>query len=496
MAGAIGVVLFDDPKRVGPGWAARAGEAARRIEGTGDLSTSVAWITNMDFMAMRRSGLIDSPRFRDDSFLRLQLQVIRSELGLAGDEHDEEAAAVLAEVAGNVMQICSRYGLRGREVPQRSLTSAFALSLLSTFDRTVQSEQARAVLQAGTQTYVFTERQPPSASHRQFSVHRHRTRHALDLLAMPVPEGRWRLASFDELPRDVEQLIAFERPLMARIEIHRLDNRMAPIISYGAKGGAGEPRKWVPQHELRLLNQLGDIEICEVMLCERFAPLPIRIEDFTARDDLSYSTGVALDNLWHSVMRDQNNRVAHSGPAIWLQATDRILLIREIRRMIANNPTIMISGYGHGRVNGKMEMRSEEGWGIDLMEAVDDSPLIPQMNPYRSGPEARLQPGASPLAIMQQMMLRGQRALLLETDRRLLPRISGSIKPGASPWVRTAPASAQPADELDEIEPIKAPAPEPKPHPRRLGDLPGAEFHPEPEHQLAAIPGIDEIHDE
>jgi len=118
MAGAIGVVLFDDPKRVGPGWAARAGEAARRIEGTGDLSTSVAWITNMDFMAMRRSGLIDSPRFRDDSFLRLQLQVIRSELGLAGDEHDEEAAAVLAEVAGNVMQICSRYGLRGREVPQ------------------------------------------------------------------------------------------------------------------------------------------------------------------------------------------------------------------------------------------------------------------------------------------------------------------------------------------------------------------------------------------
>ena len=88
------------------------------------------------------------------------------------------------------------------------------------------------------------------------------------------------------------------------------------------------------------------------------------------------------------------------------------------------------------------------------------NPALAPGGPSPSPPGTQQQGDAA--SIMQQMMLRGQRALLLETDRRLLPRISGSIKPGASPWVRTAPASAQPADELDEIEPIKAPAPEPK----------------------------------
>lgn len=481
----IGVVLYDDPAVVGPGWAAQAGERARRIDGNGDLSTAVVWITNMKFTAFRESGLFASGRFRDESYLRVPIRALRAELGLGRDEDNEEAAAILAELAGNVISVAHRFGLNTTALPARSLSAGFSKHYMSNFDKARQPEAFQSIMRGAVQSYVFCERMPKRDNDVAVALYRHRPRHAIDMLGVPVPVGSWSLQAFDRVPRSIEDLIEYPKPILAKVEVHRIDKLMAPIVAYGASGSMDTMRQWVPQHELRLLNQCGEVEVKEVMVGERFAPLPMDLGSFTVRDEISYAVGIALDCLWHSVLRDEANRATLTPAAVWVQATDRILLLREIRRMLNATAGVSITGYGHGRINLRIPMRSSETWGIDLYELVDQSPLIPPLNTEEPlAPPRRLAEDAGAAEVIQQIMLRGQRQLVMKADRQLVPRVSGAICARREITVTTRrPAAAA------------AQAPPPA-RAMRIGDT-GARVRPERGTEVpVAVPTIDEIDDD
>lgn len=419
-----GVVLFDDDRALNSGWAARAGEQARYITGTGSLSSDTIWITNLGFRNFYDAQLRANPRFRDDSFFRIPLRNLMTELGLSEPDDRPEAATLLAELAGSVMRVAARFGLQ--EVP-RSLASGFHnLYFPPTSPRL--SEETQVIMENSAQSYVFCERMGGERmdSDIHVSLSRHRNRHAMDMLNLPVPSGPWTRAKPHELPSSVSEIAVSPRPAMARITLHSMDEVLAPIVAFGAKGhgGGGARREWVPQHELAFLDHFGEVEIHDVFLAERFVHQPLELVDFTMRDDLSMATGIAMDSLWHAPCRTHDDRVARTPQAVWIQAADRILMIREIRRMLSQTSGISIAGYGHGRINLFAPCPDPTRVGDELARLVCGSELIP---PFNVGvphvPRQRLNPQSPAWDVVQQMALRGARDHLFNTDRRILDRL-------------------------------------------------------------------------
>lgn len=408
-----GACFFDDAATHDAGWAIPSfREDVFRFGGTSELSSDVAWWTNLSYEAVSVSGL-QGARFRRESYFSHPMKRFWNELGI--DESEKEGLranprsvwggrfdngdflrlGVSAWLFEQVIAITDdflpmsapplndlAYGLRERILPdaRRFFPDGpppdYFLSALEAADNAYQptalSSYDRA--RAGKGDGLLPG---------HFRVPVDRVAHAQQLFRVPFPIGGWRNAGDMSIlsrrsPERIFEWLDQNPGALIRATMKRCDPRMESIINYGANiQKNARSGHWLTSLELASLMPWCEFVLHEGVIGERLCSIQEILEAAMPRSggasgfgsratapgycsaldpetvrtrSVSYPYQIFMDVLWRAAIGaiPKAPRSMRNPASAFVRAADRMLLFDVAARL--HSVSIGVSGYGSGGV--------------------------------------------------------------------------------------------------------------------------------------------------
>lgn len=341
----FGCVWFDDFGT--EGWASIAGDEAIRIRGTGDLASDVLWITSLDWKGMRSKSIDNSPRFRQNDFLRAKLSSIATELDMNNDGDVSERVRILSEITDRVCRLTrSIFGVTSFD---KTLATTLRRVVLSERDsNTFGSPVVDYALKGAFQSFQRCEMMPTKGSN--FYTWRFpRVDYAKYILDFPIPTSRWKkldMAQFSDMEAVKEYLSANidGKPSLCKIVIKNMnDDIFSKVMPFGYGRMNKEPRVWASIHETLHYMKYATVDVQTIIEGEGYRDLRLRLPDLDEMTGkISISMGLLAENCWKSIASQSSPR------SVWLTAWDRITCSKTAYKLAELNVPVM--SYGSGQI--------------------------------------------------------------------------------------------------------------------------------------------------
>ena len=101
--------------------------------------------------------------------------------------------------------------------------------------------------------------------------------------------------------------------------------------------------------ELEFMLDYADISIEKVFLCEGYGPAPITIPNWGNMPNHSFAFGLYMENLWTSLTRSLDGKLARSPLSAWLHTYDRLACLKKSIE-IDQEFNVAVHSYGYGRI--------------------------------------------------------------------------------------------------------------------------------------------------
>lgn len=425
-----GCVIFDDPNEHQSGYAAKAGEKARRIRGTRDLDSDYIWLTNLSYDQVITSGFSQHARFRYEGFLRVPIDRI---LKLHNVIDGEESAEMIATLADRVSRIAYDFCNIGF-APGREMKQMIRQSFKHGADP-VMPEWACDALRDATSYYTFCEKpvnqfmvEKDPSSIVEFQVHPMFI--ARNILALDLPYGtHWEKVHASRL--NISQRTSFENlykavggPFFAKIKITDIDESFNQILNFGSMPAFQGRRQWISSTELEALYGIAKPDIKELIIprdhAQYLLPYLEKLLELPEICQSSLSYRLFMDNLWCAAGTNFN-------PAIYRAIPYKLInpatpFVRALEREICMNLAILLThhglevmGYGSGFIKVRLNGESPE----QILEAAQQTNTIPPMCP-NSNITMEID---SPMMAQQLQYINAQTKLIMEYDKLIIGKI-------------------------------------------------------------------------
>lgn len=305
----FGYIHFDDPHQHSHAYVSVSGEPATRIQGTHETPSNIIFLTNLNYNLMFDSGMGNHSRYRNNNFLRCNLDNIYKLSTSMND--DSLKTEILSCIFKNVMYIVDKV-LKLESIPKNSLRQGIRLHLLG-YDNPI-SARFKRIIKDATSYYVQVERDGDlvaAEDQKTFSIPM--LGHLKNIFSMPYPAGKW--TKVDKFPRQnqnsiKEWVLSQKTPFLAKIKINYMPEEFHRIVNFGSNPlNFNSTRQWVTTTELLLLISVNaELEILDAYSSEKvikFTPLLDRLKQIPEICNLSKSFDIFLENLWSGLSCDQ-----------------------------------------------------------------------------------------------------------------------------------------------------------------------------------------------
>jgi hypothetical protein len=359
----IGVVCFDDFNTLSSGWASISGEKAFRVNGIGDLNSSILWISNLPFYFYKKFNLIKNPNIYDHQFFRTSLKMICDELGL--DDNNKEVCRVCSQIFQRVYSLgLKEYDLSLEDAEYR-YNSALTTCILSSNIRQVpkgpySAELVQAFKESTQQNQAMMGEPVKASRARSFSFPK--GAYAREILSQRVPTNtNWSKLKDSEVnitigtkeENKLKGSTSFfkmisekykDKCLFFKINVTYTSKFFRSFATFAM--GSNYQRNWVTLPELIELAKYSIVEILEGYSCDS-QYLKFDEIDLDA-DEYSYSRGLYLENLWTAYALAINNGEYFNPVGSYLRAYDRVYCLKAAYNFQKNN--LRVGSYGTGRI--------------------------------------------------------------------------------------------------------------------------------------------------
>lgn len=386
MEAEFGSVIFDKPSEHESGWACQwKGEGTRpvRISGTGELSSGVVWLNNLNYEMTNLSGLTGS-RFRRSGYFIHENERLWAEVGLATDFPAVDPAHVWNGVYPNLTMLRTAYtawmfrqtvlatnevlpipappmpdmvrGLHDRIIPASNQYFPRGKPSKAVIESLFQADQSWQPVARSRSSFSSQQK-------RRMRLHVNRVVHAICMLSATWPTGRW----FDVPDKEIQSsfmddpLSWLDRNPMSifRVVVLRTPDRdKERLINFGANiNKKSRQGYWVTAHDLRLILPHCEIEVKKAMTCNEsmtgldwlaLSRISLNPEEIAMRAG-SYGFNLFMDMLWRVMIRPPYDFKEKSSPAAaFLRSYDRLLLFPKVESLDALGVDVL--GYGSGGV--------------------------------------------------------------------------------------------------------------------------------------------------
>jgi|GEM_PF-4788093 hypothetical protein len=401
----FGVVIFDDDKDPGAGWAAVADGEARRISGPDDLPTGTIWWTNMTYeFFFRKTEVWRRSWLRHDKYLVISHVDLLKEWGYDPKGLGADfVCQFAAKVFGRIMSIA--FSLVRRIEPRVRMDQVFTGQTLRHDLRRILPEpeypkgEAASIMKSGQAFEEFTVTgMRPMRDARPIMLRRPRMLYATEMLQAIVPRGPFEHMTRGELRAKSPDRVAWIRdltePCMAEISIERMNPEIAPVYGFGNATDRDRKsmRSWVSHPEFIMLARLAEIDVKAAYVGREYASLMLDIPDAVKEfltdkyNDLSWSAGVIAETLWRATtlpeekskvgtLRDGEDRAHTSWQGAWVKAHDKVSMFLVALELAKMGYTVVSYGLGWVRVSVQEEMLRDlinDGLSLGVMPNMID----------------------------------------------------------------------------------------------------------------------------
>lgn len=359
----IGVVCFDNYESVNAGWSSVDGSEPKRINGIGDLSSSVLWVSNLPFYYYRKLNLIRNPNIYDQQFFRTSLKLLGSELGLDDD------IKLLCKHASKIFQRVYEQGALDYQIvldeAEYRYNTALASVVLPSNVRQIPSGQHSSLMmeafkESTQQNQAMIGNATKGAKARTFAFPK--GAYARTLLSQKLPSNsNWKKVNGDDIKGIVgtreDNVIKGTQAFVKHCE-KAFKNKAVFFkisVTYTSKFfrsfatfamGSNYQRKWITLPELMEVIKYSVVEIEDAYEGDTFN-LSLENIDFDI-DEYSISRGLYLENLWTAFSLPINDGEYFNPVGAYLRAFDRMLCLKAAYVFAKNN--FRVGSFGTGRV--------------------------------------------------------------------------------------------------------------------------------------------------
>lgn len=350
----FGVVMFDDDKEPGVGWACVAGDKnPTRIGGPEDLSTGVIWWSNISYdFFYKRNDIWRKTWLRHDKYL-----VVSHKNALNEWDYDPKVVGpdytclILATLFDRVMRMA--YGLIREVDPRITMERAFVGKTLRDDLRIVLPEaeypksEAASIMKTGQAWEEFTATSVRTVRGSSLIMLRKpRILYTLEMLQTPVPHGPFEHYSKSQLRNLSPDRIAYVRdnqqPCMVEVSVERISPEISPVYGFGNATDQSKKvaRSWVSHPEFKVLDRIAEIDVRSVWMGREYgslmSELPDPVREFLADkyNDNSWSAGIVAETIWRAAtlaeekwksgpLKPDEDRAQTSWQGAWIKGADK-----------------------------------------------------------------------------------------------------------------------------------------------------------------------------
>lgn len=364
-----GAAIFTSPKHFDPS-SINSGALAlgclgddhiiRNIGGTGELANNIKWLTNLTSDVAYQAQLKNTPKLLEDKYLRTAVSSILLELGMKHFSLAEKASAI-SEIFNNTMMLANKFfGIS--EAPKGALAAGIATKI-GHYQITIEDKHLVQSVAQSIQPFTNCERRinpNPQANIDFISVVLPRLEHAKALLSEGVPMDNLVWLSESQLPNKSHRLnwaCNSHLPLLVEIKIANISRAYSGLLNWGNGAGSilgrqtytvSNERLFVTNNELIHLAKFSTIDVGRIALCESELDTRYTLPYESELAVTSYSYGLLMENLWCSLLRDNNGQYRRGFACSWLHAADRMRCLNFAKLLFDKGYSI--NGYGYGRI--------------------------------------------------------------------------------------------------------------------------------------------------
>jgi len=367
----IGVCWFDDPKLAESGWSSEGGAAAVRVSGINELRTDTVWVSNIDYRTYRNLNLNNLPYFRDAQFMRIGVDILAKELGLA--DNVPSLVEKIAEIFTRTSRLgFQRFGVKPQDESYR-YQKLLAPHSLPEFAKSRPAgrfidEVEQAFGEATQANQAMTGGQRPRGS-QAYSFVFPRTSYAKWLLSQAVPgSNEWRKMKIEtefgvvngEPVKGTKAVtakllkISEKHACLFRVNVIQMDSVYRDFATFGA--GSRTPRNWATLPEVLAMSRYARIRITDGFMTD-IGIIPEELGTNVINDEFSFSRGLLTENQWVSIATPVDGKIPTAISA-YLRAYDRIACNKAAAKFHTNRLTV--GSYGTGRVTVYVKKGEEE----------------------------------------------------------------------------------------------------------------------------------------
>lgn len=356
----VGIVLHDNPRAIGEGWAFRVDREPFRIRGLFDLPNDAMWISSGDFQDFKRMGTAQMHHVRRTSYLGLKLSELAADFGIRIDgQHALSGGGKLVRFVQDAVRMAVE--VYGFDDPLRHLQDD---SLVATVGKGLPpSPPAKQLLlqklAAAYQTWssIFV---PYKDNTVRIRLRFNRMPYAEWLLNNTVPDSGWSHAMSD-VGFDHDAVMAGTFPhtlIQGLVEFDQVPATLASLIAYGIGASRSRAaRSWMTDVEYRWISKYARVHVNSYLVSSARLPLPAGcllplglsedrlIKALPAAGIVSYIHCQAMMAAKYSKISSTSEYDAHG---TWLRAHDRAMCFSAALGLQERG--FEVSGYGNGSV--------------------------------------------------------------------------------------------------------------------------------------------------
>ncbi|MBO4368524.1 MAG: hypothetical protein J5803_00255, partial [Desulfovibrio sp.] len=353
----FGAVLFDEPGKPCGGWYALGDGEVQRFDTVDQLPEEAVYITNL--------GYEERKAFSSKSFPFLLNDFLREEwtsfFGCLCAFDRRITTGIAANCFTHIMRLTRAFLDAPDFLPVRSLRHGL-YARYSEFERLVGLDESQALLQATYYSVNCSFSSQEQENVRLLSVPWRS--HCKAILECPLPFGPLKEEE-EAFPLKEEQCCAYlekvgDWPGLFKVSVRWSDPDTARLLFFGADPAQGPfpPYPfWIATPDLLLLQRVAKLTIHQSYLwsSKTYLTLAAEIEEaFPIQADLSLSSAVFFDNIWHAMACRPGRKTSQSASVLvnplipFIRAMDRCLLFAKAKELEAHGVTVL--GYANGRL--------------------------------------------------------------------------------------------------------------------------------------------------
>lgn len=404
----FGVVIFDDDKDPGPGWAFCVGErAAKRISNPDELSTGVVWWSNVTYeFFFRKTEIWRKSWLRHDKYLVVSHADVLREWNYDPKEVGADfICQFVATLFDRVMRLA--FSLLREADPRTKMDQAFVGQTLRHDMRKILPDpeypksEAASIMKAGQAFDEFTTTSMKSVrDSRLITLRKPRMLYAMEMLQTLIPHGPFEFMTRRDLRDKNPDRAAFirdsETPCMAEITVERMAPEIAPIYGFGNSMSKDKRslRSWVAHPEFIVIQRLAEIDVKSAWVGREYGSLigelSESVKEFLAdkQNEGSWSAGIIAETIWRSAtLKEEKSKVGTlregedwaetSWQGAWIKAADKVSMFLTALDLAKMDYPVLSYGLGWVRCGIPEESLKDfinDGLSLGLVPNMTDIP--------------------------------------------------------------------------------------------------------------------------